>query len=237
MKISAALCAAAFGYPWLRDPKYTSSIYGSVFFGGKMDCGKGVEPARTQYLADALVVPGAGIMVDGDGDSVPNPEEQLRLEAAAKAYADGLAPYIVLLNGRSTHTEVTGKIVRFLNQSFRKYTKTDNDIPAEALVIDEESYNTASNMEVLAGFAKKYNLRRILMATSRTHVNRAVTFACNYGVSASPYPVEDTVIDRGPNPGFFTLLPTYLKEGAEMLLLLYDHDGTIPKFLKKAVNP
>ncbi len=233
--MGSGLIAAFLGYPWLRDPRYAAAIYGSVFFGGQMDCGSGVEPARRRYLADALVVPGAGMMVDGDGESVPNHEEQLRLEAAAKAYADSLAPYIVLLNGRSDHTDVTDKIVRFLNQSFHKYAGTTDDIPADAIVIDEESYNTASNMEVLAEMAQLYNLRRVLMVTNRTHVNRAVAFACNFGVAASPYPAEDIL--NTPDPDFFALIPTYLKEKSEMLLLLYDRTGVIPKFLKQAVYP
>lgn len=89
--------AAAIIGPPLLHVKNTQRVLEAVL-GSEVDCATGKEAKEHNYDFDAIVVPGAGSIWTAEGFT-PNEYGQMRLEAAALAFAKKMAPRIILLDG------------------------------------------------------------------------------------------------------------------------------------------
>lgn len=116
----------------------------------RADCSANTLANTPWYPFDAIGIPGAGIVIK-DGVLLPSKSGRDRLEAGAFAYAKGLAPIIILLDGTSKPGEES------VSRDYLRYIAPD--IPDETTLAEYKSFNTATNMEQLAKIAKEKGTR------------------------------------------------------------------------------
>lgn len=201
---------------------------------GKVDCGAGVEPESRSYPFDAIVVPGAGTVTSEGGNEIPAWSEAMRLTAAAFAFQQKLAPKVILLDGESGDG-IHNQTKAYLQNEVKQLTDNASTISDDAIITEDASINTATNMKALAELAKKHTLKKVLILTNAYHQARATLLACANGIPATPLTVEEELIAHNANsfqPRIQSMYTsplmgrTLLKEKLEVLWLLWDPKGS-----------
>lgn len=241
-----ALAALAVGPP-IVNFENTQRVTGALF-GEDVSCGEGIELNNPQYRFDAIVVPGAGRLQTADGTFEPTEYGKLRLEAAAILYVHDFAPMVILLNGVGKSEEDTFTEVRYLQDKVQELTGNDTGIPDEAILMDDTSINTATNMSELARIAVEYGLQNVVIDTNEFQSDRAVLFACVYGesvgLSVSSLPAERVVASKYPERAdelagwndTEQMKVIQAKETAEVALIVWDPKGYVPTWLRSFLD-
>lgn len=198
--------------PYLRD----------ALLNNRVDCTGMVSSGSSGYPYDAIVVPGGGAERIG-GEVLPSLESQNRLRAAARLYSEKLAPKVILLDGYDDGVYRGGGVTP------RDFLKRES-VPDDAIMVEDSSINTATNMRELSRLAKSEDLRRVAVVSSEYHSPRATVHACAYGVAATEFPVE------APAGGAGNRFTTVLKEKIELLLCLWDPEGRVPTLIRELVG-
>ncbi|MBP3523005.1 MAG: YdcF family protein [Clostridia bacterium] len=122
---------------------------------------------------DAIVLLGYAL----DGQDRPTQELCLRAQAAARAYAQGMAKVIVASGGAAPGHDITEAAVmaRLLGEA---------GVPEGAVVLEDQSQNTMENMRFAAQKLGGAKGRRVLVVTSDYHLRRAVMTARRVGFRA-----------------------------------------------------
>src|SRR3990170_7267675 len=81
--------------------------------GQTVDCDPASKEEHRIYPYDAIAVPGGGIDISPDGIITPSYFEQIRLQAAAIAYIQGLSGFIILLDG-----QMGSQVDPFINKTY-----------------------------------------------------------------------------------------------------------------------
>lgn len=210
---------------------FTNPYLREAVFLNRVDCGHRTDALDPNHPYDAVVVPGAGTFQDTNGNTVPNLPQQVRLQAAAVAVAEGLASRVVLLNGAGSDDNQTAGN-KFLKEAVQR---NGAELPNNYILTEEQqSVNTATNMQELVEIAADHNLRRLAVVTNSSHLKRATMLACINGISASPFSAEELL---GKNEETFSSplvkFTTHLKESIEIALLMWDPYGRIPTFVRR----
>lgn len=232
----AALAALGGGVligPPLLHSENTLRVLG-VIVGKTAECATGIEAQKQPYPFDAIVVPGVGNDKTTDGNYTPNRDERMRLEAAALAFSQGLAPTIVLLDGLRNSQENGSVEKTYLQYAFGKLTGGGSEsIDDEAIILGERSINTATGMDELAEIAKLRGMRRVLIVTNSYHEVRATLLACANGVAASPRSAERLLLgQKFQRYDSWTMIVIRLKEELEIIWAIWDPMGIAPTILK-----
>lgn len=197
LKAAGALTAFTIILPPALHPENSIRVI-SALAGKDIDCTGGTEPQDPRYHADAIVVPGAGMDREKDGTLQPNEFGKIRLEAAAISYFNKAAPLIILLDGKTSTGEEQSAPVTYLQDLFKKLNGNDTSIPEKALVVEENSFNTATNMQELAGIAKDHKVKLVLIVTNDFHITRATLLACANGLTVVSEPAENIILQQSP---------------------------------------
>ena len=122
---------------------------------------------------DAILLLGYAL----DGQDRPTQELCLRVQAAARAYAQGLAKVIVASGGAAPGHAVSEATVmaRLLEEA---------GVPGEAVVLEDQSQDTMENMRFSSKKLGGAKGRRVLVVTSDYHLRRAVMTARRAGFRA-----------------------------------------------------
>ncbi|MFH1832707.1 MAG: YdcF family protein [Candidatus Levyibacteriota bacterium] len=231
--LAAALLAVS--APVYIDPDNAIRVK-KALLGNPVDCGNGIEAQNKDYPFDAIVVPGAGRVKKADGTFEPNYTQKIRLEAAAFAYSKRFAPLIILLNGKREEGESEGK--KYLENRVEELTEGTAIIPDKRILTEENSINTATNMEELVKIAKKRNLKKVLIVTNKNHLARATLLACANGVAASSKSAEELLVEQ--NSGHANIISDssseQAKELAEVVLIAWDPKGKFPTWVKRLLH-
>ena len=125
---------------------------------------------------DAIVLLGVGL----DAQSQPTQELVLRVQAAARAYAQGMAQVIVASGGTLPGRRVSEAAVmaQLLEEA---------GVPASAVVPEDQSQSTMENMRFSAQKLGGAKGRRVLVVTSDYHLRRAVLTARRTGFRAKGF--------------------------------------------------
>ena len=112
-----------------------------------------------------------------DGQDRAAQELCLRAQAAARAYAQGMAKVIVACGGAAPGHDITEAAVmaRLLREA---------GVPEGAVVLEDQSQNTMENMRFAAQKLGGEKDRRVLVVTSDYHLRRAVMTARRVGFRA-----------------------------------------------------
>lgn len=193
------------------------------------DCSEG-EAIDPIYPYDLIAVPGAGIYIDEFNNPYINGADTGRLTAAAQAYVDGLAPRIILLNGRQESSPQIA--IDYLKNAIEAISEGRIKPHSETIVTDTESINTATNMERLSEFLPSNQVEKVLIITNEFHSQRVAILACNYGINSKVLTVEELTSQKWS--GNSALIDT--KEAIEVVALMYDPKGVLPTAAKSIVN-
>lgn len=207
--------------PYLRE---------AVFL-NRVDCGNSADALDPNHPYDAVVVPGGGTIKDPNGNAAPNSSQRIRLQAAAVALTKGFAPRVVLLDGATEPGDSQSSGNKYLVGEVQNHGK---ELPPTNILSEEQSVNTATNMQELAKIARDHNLRRVAVVTNKSHSKRATMLACINGVPASSISAEYLLgksEETFSSP--FLKFTTHLKEHLEVAFLMWDPNGTIPTFIRR----
>ena len=194
------LKAGAVGFVFFIGPPLlhinnTLRVLGTAL-GNEVQCVANKEAREASYPFDAIVVPGAGGVLTSQGFA-PNDYGKMRLEAAALAFARKMAPRIILLDGAKSPQEDGHANKEYLKNIFRDVF--GQELPEEAIISENRSINTATNMKELSKIAKELNLVKVTIVTNDFHKTRATLFACQFDVAASSISAEELIIDAYPD--------------------------------------
>lgn len=222
--------------PPLFHLESTQRVLGAIV-SGKVECGGDAEAQRQPYPFDAIVVPGVGNDKTTDGDYTPNKDERMRLEAAALAFLQGLAPTIILMDGPRNPRENGSVEKTYLQSFFRELTGGAEEIADETVILGMRSINTATAMDELARIARRHNIGKVLIITNSYHQMRATLLACENGVAASSQSAESILTGQNfQRYDSWTMIVTRLKEELEIIWAIWDPKGIVPTMLKIMVS-
>lgn len=214
----AAAAAIALAFP-IGNFDNTMRV-GEALVTKKTGCADGVRPSDPNHPFDAIVVPGAGVDLAPDGSHIPTDDGQTRLKATAVAFSKGVAPRIILLDGKGNLGT---------SEAYLRGLIGGSKIPNGAILVEGNSTNTATNMEELRKIVDEHQVKRVAMVTNNYHVPRAVLLSCANGIPTSPLPAEDLLTEESRG------IPTaiLLKERLAILSQLWDPKGKIQTLLGK----
>lgn len=174
--------------------------------------------------ADAIVVLGGATWYGWlERDRVdPWEMRSSRLAAGARAWLSGRAPIVILSGGRGGRD---GSEAARMKPAIERL-----GVPASALVLEEQSWNTEDNARNTARLARQRGVKHILLVTSSLHMPRAALLFERTGLEVSPVPVperadRETWLDRWlPSPGALWRSGRALKEYVALLALSLGHE-------------
>jgi len=146
------------------------------------------EQGRQEELvpADAIVVLGAA-----QWNGRPSPVLQARLDRAIALYRQGYAPLLVLTGGSLAGDP-------FSEASAGRDYALAQGVPAEAILVEEESRSTAENLRGAWQLLAPRQARSILLVSDAFHMGRALAIARDLGFLAHPAPAYSSPIAQRP---------------------------------------
>lgn len=211
-----------------------------ALFGGELDCTDGIKPSNPAYPVDAIVVLGAGSSRDADGQALPSYLGTIRWDAAARLYARGAAPFIIVANGEDAAIEI-----KYLQSAYRAVTGDDAPIPEKAILVSSPATNTATEAAGVAAIAEDHGIQLVLVDTNYFHRRRATALFCANGVPASSVAAEKVILEDSPErAGEFEVLydssdmELYeAEEKGKLALLVFDPTGFVPTMIRGIMPP
>ena len=130
--------------------------------------------------ADAAVVLGAAVW----GEAV-SPVFRERINHGIELYRRGRVRKLIFTGGRGNRGEPTEA------SAARSYA-LQGGVPAEDILIEEESHTTYENVLYAKRLADAAGARRVLIVSDPLHMRRAVSMAEDVGLAAEPSPTPST---------------------------------------------
>ncbi len=145
------------------------------------------KQARTNEAqpVDAIVVLGAAQF-----NGVPSQVFQSRLDTAFDLYQQGYAPTIVVTGGRILGDHFTEA------ESGKNYL-VDRGVPADAILMENISHNTAASFEGVERILEPRGVKSLLLVSDGFHLYRSKMLAEHAGFEAYGYAAEDSPISQG----------------------------------------
>ena len=123
-----------------------------------------------------------------------------RVWYAARLFHAGKASLLVLSGGNDPEYQA------FSEARAMSAFLADLGVPAQAMVLEEQSRNTRQNAANSAALLKARGIDRILLVTSALHMPRAVALFTAQGLQVVPAPT-DFEASQPPQPGLLAWLP------------------------------
>lgn len=130
--------------------------------------------------ADAILVLGSAVWPGGE----PSPSLRARTERAIALHRSGAASHLILSGGLGRIPPAEAEVMRRLALAA--------DIPASALVVDDQSGSTLESVSRAAAIARERGWHTLLIVSDPFHLLRAVTMARDAGVKAYGVPALDS---------------------------------------------
>ena len=130
--------------------------------------------------ADAAVVLGAAVW----GAQV-SPVFRERINHGIDLYRKGMVRKLIFTGGRGNKREPTE------SAAARQYA-IQNGVPAEDILIEEQSHTTFENIVYAKEVAKANGIRKVLIVSDPLHMKRAVVMARDLDLIAEPSPTQTT---------------------------------------------
>ena len=140
--------------------------------------------------AGAIVLLGGGVSPPTEARPWPDLGSAAdRVWQAARLWHAGRAPFILASGGHDplTHTQSEAEAMRTLLGAF--------GVPDAAIVVETRSRNTRQNASDSAALLAERNVRRILLVTSASHMERSLSHFRAAGLEVAPVPSDHEGID------------------------------------------
>ena len=171
-------------------------------------------PPAAMPRADAIVVLGGATRAQ----SWPRPTDEVnegadRLLYAYRLYRAGVAPHLLLTGGNAAF--VTPQTPHSEAEAMADLLRTIG-VPAEALWLEEASFNTYENALLSKPILEAQGADRVILVTSALHMPRAVAIFRKQGIEVVPAPTDYLVTQADwehylqPDPAvqLFNLIPS-----------------------------
>lgn len=156
----------------------------------------------TPEPSDAIIVLGAKLI-----GAEPSTMLRLRLEEALKLYRQNYASTIIVSGARGPDEDIS-------EAEAMRYYLIQNGIPADRIVIEDQSFNTYQNLANSKKLMRELGLEKAIIVSNASHIRRALILARNVGLEASAAAAPMA----GNNT--YLLVKQYAREGAAVFLLL-----------------
>ncbi|MCO5221295.1 MAG: YdcF family protein [Thermomicrobiales bacterium] len=145
------------------------------------------KQARTSeaHLTDVIVVLGAA-----QYNGVPSQVFRARLDTAYDLYRQGYAPLIVVTGGRMLGDQ-------FTEAEAGKTYLVDRGVPADAVLMENVSSNTAASFAGVEKILKPRGVESLLVVSDGFHLYRSKMLARDAGFTAYGYAATDSPIREG----------------------------------------
>ncbi|MDU4962053.1 MAG: YdcF family protein [Sporomusaceae bacterium] len=152
--------------------------------------------------ADTIIVLGARL-----SGREPGAMLRLRLEEAARLYAAGYAPVIIVSGGLGSDEEIS-------EAAAMKKFLVDRGIPAAAIYPEDQSRNTFQNLAFSQRIMREHQLATAIIVSNASHIRRALVLAAQLGLPATgaAAPMADSL---------YLTAKQYAREGAAVAALLF----------------
>ena len=196
IRSSIAIAALAFVWLWAWSMPMLSHWLGSC-----IEQQYRQMPIAALAKAPAIVVLGGAVSPPQLGGSEIDLHSAAdRVWYAARLFHAGKAPMLILSGGydpeRHAYSEARA-MATFL---------ADLGVPAQAMVLEEQSRNTRQNAANSAALLKARGINRILLVTSALHMPRAMALFTAQGLQVIAAPT-DFEASQAPPPGILAWLP------------------------------
>lgn len=176
----------------------------SLWLRGTLEDQFAQRPLSRVPQAQALVMLGGGVSPpSGKATDINLGAAADRVWYAARLFHAGKAPLLILSGGYDPERHADSEaraMAAFM---------ADLGVPAQALVLEEQSRNTRQNAAYSAALLKARGIDRILLVTSALHMPRAMALFTAQGLQVIPAPT-DFEARQAPPPGILAWLPDAL---------------------------
>jgi uncharacterized SAM-binding protein YcdF (DUF218 family) len=183
-----AFSAGVFAIGWIGCwslPPVADWITGVASGPYRAAAAQGLDALRQLPRAEAIVVLGGGIAPANAARALPDLNEASdRIWQAARLFHAGRAPLILASGGHDLQAS------RYSEAQAMRRLLLDLAVPAEAILLEESSRNTRQNAIESAALLKARGIRRILLVTSATHMDRALGHFRETGLEVNPAPAD-----------------------------------------------
>lgn len=150
--------------------------------------------------SDTIIVLGAKILGQD-----PSLMLRLRLDEAIKLYEAGYAPTIIVSGAQGPDESISEAA------SMKAYL-LNHGIPAERILLEDQSFNTYQNLANSHKLMQVNSLRTAVIVSNASHIRRSLLLAQNLGIQAtgSPAPMASSP---------YLTTKQYVREGAAVAVL------------------
>lgn len=150
--------------------------------------------------ADAIVVMGAA-----QYDGVPSALLEARLNNALSIYKQGRASLIAVTGGKQQGD-------RFTEAAASRRWLRDRGVPASAIVSESTGSSTWQSLTNIAPVLRERNVAKVIVSTSRWHVQRSVLSLRELGFGAIAAGVDGAPVSESDGTGLIDEGTKYLRE-------------------------
>lgn len=136
--------------------------------------------------ADAIVVLGAA-----QYDGRPSPLFAARLDHAIELFHAGVAPRLIVTGGRREGDRMT-------EASAAEGYAMRRDVPAEAILLEDQSGNTLESIRGVATLMRDGGLASAVFVSDPSHMLRVLRMAADEGIAAYGSPTRTSPLERDP---------------------------------------
>ncbi len=131
--------------------------------------------------ADAAIILGAAVE-----NGTPTPVFRERINHGISLYQDGYVNYLIFTGGIGDGDSISEA------QAGKDYA-ISMGIPANVILIEEESHITEENLENAKALMEQNDLQTALIVSDPLHMKRAMLMAKDYGITAYASPTKTTM--------------------------------------------
>ncbi len=176
----------------------------SHWLGGMVENQYPQVPISALPQAQALVVLGGALSPpSGNNSDIDLNSAADRVWFAARLFHASKAPLLLLSGGSDPERHA------FSEARAMAIFLADLGVPAQALLLEEQSRNTRQNATFSAALLKARGIDRILLVTSALHMPRAFALFTAQGLQVTPA-ATDFEASQAPPPGLLAWLPDAL---------------------------
>lgn len=161
---------------------------------------RSVGNSSSSDTADAIVVMGAA-----QYDGVPSALLEARLENALALYQQKRAPLIAVTGGKQTGD-------RFTEAATSRRWLNDRGVPDSVILSETTGSSTWESLVNIAPVLRDNNVRRVIVSTSRWHVQRTVLSLRELGFHAIAAGVAGAPVSAAEQSGAIAERAKYLRE-------------------------
>jgi uncharacterized SAM-binding protein YcdF (DUF218 family) len=134
--------------------------------------------------ADAIVVMGAA-----QYDGRPSPVFAARIDHAIELFHEGIAPWLIVTGGKQQGDRTTEAATALAYATAR-------GVPAEAILVEDESRTTLRSIRGVASLMDRQGLSSAVFVSDPSHMLRVLRMASDAGVTAYGSPTTTSPVER-----------------------------------------